>query len=152
MNLSPLLWSFISLLQSITVNPLPLNIDQVGVSLINIERAFALSPLCGSVSFTLELSPEYRKLIKPVLSPLSGMQKEYCIEFLNELGGQYWPQHQLTQLLIMALIRAAEAKSPCNPEYKCPAEKCRRTRAHAHTLTAAIQKFLSICYMRKDKC
>ncbi len=68
------------------------------------------------------------------------MHKENCIEVLNELGGQCWPQHQLTQLLIMALIRAADGESPCNPEYKCPAETCRCTRAHAHTLTAEIQK------------
>lgn len=63
------------------------------------------------------------------------MQKEHCIEVLNELGGQCWPQHQLTQLLIMALIRAADGESPCNPEYKRPAETCSCT-----LLTAEIQK------------
>lgn len=65
---------------------------------------------------------------------------EDCIEVLNELGGQCLPQHQLTQLLITALIREAEGESPCNPEYKCPAETHWCTRAHAHTMTAEKQK------------
>lgn len=69
----------------------------------------------------------------PVRSPFSGMQMENCIEILNELSGQCWPQHQLTQLLIMALIRAADGKSLCNPECKFPAETCRCTRTHANT-------------------
>lgn len=38
-----------------------------------------------------------------VLAPFSGMHKENCLEALNELSGQCWPQYQLTQLLIMAL-------------------------------------------------
>lgn len=40
----------------------------------------------------------------------------------------------------MALIRAADGESPCNPEYKYHAETRRCTQAHAHTLTAEIQK------------
>lgn len=45
-----------------------------------------------------------------VLSPFSGMREENCTEALNELSGQCWPQHQLTQLLIMTLIRAADGE------------------------------------------
>lgn len=93
-----------------------------------------------SLSFTLDSSPGCSRLIMPVLSPFSGMHKENCIDVLNEVCGQCWPQHQLTQLLITVLIGAADGESPCNPEYKRPAETCWCTRAHAHTLTAEIQK------------
>lgn len=118
----------------------------------SIWKELSLTLLClallrsQSLSFTLDLSPGYSKLIMPALCLFTGMQKENCIEVLNELGGHYWPQHQLTQLLIMALIRAAEDKRPCNPEYKCPAETCRCTRARrcAHTLFFFL--------MRKDMC
>lgn len=118
------------------MDPSPLNIDQLdqcrkGSLFLSfcIWLCFSLS-----LSFTLDLSPAYSRLIMLLLSPFSGMQKDNCIEVLNDLGGQCWPQHQLTQLLIRALIRAADGESACNPEYKCPAETCRCTRAHAHTL------------------
>ena len=88
--------------------------------------------LSVSLSFTLDLSPGYSRLIRLFLSPFSGMQRENCIVVLNELGGQCWPQHQLTQLLITALIGAADGESPCDPEYKCPAETRRCTRACTH--------------------
>lgn len=50
-----------------------------------------------------------------VLLPFSGMQEENFIEVLNELAAQCWAQHQLAQLLIMALIREADGESPFNP-------------------------------------
>lgn len=44
------------------------------------------------------------------------MQREKCTEVLNELSGRCLLQHQLTRLLIMALIRAAEGKGQRGPE------------------------------------
>lgn len=80
----------------------------------------------------LTSSPGYSRCIMLVLSPFSGMQKENRM-VLNELGGQCWSQHQLTQLLIMALIRAADGERHCSREYKRPAETC-RSHEHMHTL------------------
>lgn len=57
-NFSTLFWSFLSLLQSITVNPSPLNIYRVGINLINIERALSFSPLFG-LFLSPSLSPSH---------------------------------------------------------------------------------------------
>lgn len=102
------------------------------ISLINIKTARSLSLLlCWALFLSVSLLHTWR--IMPARSPFSGMQTENCIEILNEPSGQCWPQHQLTQLLIMALIRAADGESLCKPECKLPAETCRCTRIHAHT-------------------
>lgn len=54
------------------------------------------------------------------IPPFSGMQN--YVEVFNELGGQCWPQHQLTPILIITLIRTAADERSCIPENVCPIE------------------------------
>lgn len=110
------------------------------------------SPLiwfCFSISLSraVDCSSLYIRLLMLVILPFIGKQKDNCAEVINELGGQCWPKHQLTQLLIVALIRAANDRNPCNLQYKSPAKKCRHTQAHVYISTGWNTKK---GFMRKD--